>query len=63
MPAGPMLLKQEALPRATSMVPVPGRDGLCVVASSTGEILQSTSSSQGACDYAWRQLMHRNHTS
>jgi hypothetical protein len=48
LPDGPLLLRQEALPSVTSMVPM--RDGRGVAVSSNGDILASASSSAGACN-------------
>ena len=48
VPDGPFLMKQEALPSMTGMIPVPLQDRVGVPASSDGELRQSGSSSQGA---------------
>ncbi len=49
VPDGPFLMKQEALPSMTGMIPVPLQDRVGVPASSDGDLRQSGSSSQGAC--------------
>ena len=49
VPDGPFLMKQEALPSMTGMIPVPLQDRVGgVPANSDGELRQSGSSSQGA---------------
>ena len=48
VPDGPFLMKQEALPSMTGMIPVPLQGRVGVPASSDGDLRPSGSSSQGA---------------